>query len=171
MIMLISIPMFLRLPLAITLFVLIVVVIWRGNNLLTRWNVAWKLLAEKFPVKEVHKLGVSYSRQDGYYNRRGSSESLNYMFRMEVAQEGLLVTAYFARHLPILIPWVDIQDIEEVDLTSKIRFTVNYEDERRMTFRLPKEALTVIQQNVPADRLHKTSFSQLLKSRLDHDAS
>ena len=141
--------MFLRLPLAVILFVLIVVVLWRGNSLLTKWNVAWTLLTKKFPFREVHKLGMKYSRQDGYYNRRGSSESLNYMFCMEVAQEGLLVTAYFARRLPILIPWADVQSIEEVDLTSQIRFTVNYEGDRRMTFRLPKEALTVIQQNLP----------------------
>jgi hypothetical protein len=86
------------------------------------------------------------------------------MFRIEVAQEGLLITAYFARRLPILVPWADIRDVEDVDLSSQVRITVNYENERRMTFRLPKEALSVIQQNVPTERLHKTSFSQLIKT-------
>jgi hypothetical protein len=48
---------------------------------------------------------------------------------------------------------------------------VNYGKERRATFGLPQEALTAIQENVPAERLHKPeSLSQLIKDRINHDA-
>ena len=140
-----------------------------GGRAFTVWNVDWKALARKFPATDVHKLGESYSMQDGFYNCGGSSAALNYSFNIDIAKEGLLITGNFAKHLPILIPWADIRDVEYVDLSSQVRITVNYENERRMTFRLPKEALTVIQQNVPT-RLRKTSFSQLIKNRLDQDA-
>jgi hypothetical protein len=139
-----------------------------GGNALTMWNVAWKTLAKKFPATDVHKLGKKYSMQDGFYNCGGSRSALNYSFCIEIAQEGLLITGYFARRLPILIPWSEIQNVEDVDISSQVRITVNYENDRSMTFRLPKEALTVIQENVPAERLHKTSFSQLIKNRLNN---
>jgi hypothetical protein len=123
---------------------------------------------KKFPATDVHKLGKKYSMQDGFYNCGGSRAALNYSFCIEFAQEGLFITGYFAKHLPILIPWADIQDVEDVDVSSQVRITVNYDKERSMTFRLPKEALADIQQNVPAERLHKTSFSQLLQNRLNN---
>jgi hypothetical protein len=147
----------------------IVILLLFGWRALIMWNVAWKVLAKKFPATDVHKLGKRYLRQDGFYNCGGSRAALNYSFCIEVAQEGLFITGDFAKRLPILIPWADIQDVEDVDLSSKVRITVNYENDRSMTFRLPKEALTVIQQNVPGERLHKTSFSQLIKNRLNQD--
>jgi hypothetical protein len=83
----------------------------------------------------------------------------------------LLVTGYFARRLPILIPWSEIQSVENIDMAgcSTVLVTVHYEGERRMVFDVPKEVLTIIRDNVPAERLHKTdSLSQLLKNRLNN---
>jgi hypothetical protein len=169
-----TIPMFLRLPLAVLVLALVVITFVSAYFAIVRWFIAWNILARTFPVTpvtDVHKLGKQYSGQNGYYYRKGNRAYLNYLFRIEVAQEGLLVTGYFARRLPILIPWSDIQNVEDVDVlgVSKAMITVNYENERRIIFNVPKEALTVIQENVPRERLHKTdSLSQLIKNRLNN---
>ena len=141
-----------------------------GISAFIRWFIGWKLLVRKFPATDVHKSGTKYSTQNGFYYRGGSSMWLSYMFRVEVAQEGLLVTGYFARRLSILIPWSEIQNVEYVNMISAVRITLNYENERTLVFQVPKEALTVIRQNIPTEKIQKTdSLSQLIKKRLDHD--
>ena len=158
--------MFLRLPLAMFVFLLIVAALVGAYLALVRWFISWNLLARKFPVTDVHKLGRSYSGRNGYYWRKGNRAYLNYLFRIELAQEGFLVTPYFARRSPILISWADIQEVDNVDLPglSEVTITVNYENERHIDFSVPKEALAIIQEKVPAERWQKIdSLSQLIK--------
>ncbi len=165
-----TIPMFLRLPLALLAFLTIIALLAGIYLALIRWFIAWKLLVRKFPATDVHRAGRSYSGQNGYYWRRGSSANIKHLFRIDLAQEGLLVTGYFARRSPILIPWGDIQQVDDVDMLgiSEVSVTVNYEGERRIVLQVPKEALASIQGNVPAERLHRTeSLSQAIKDRLN----
>jgi len=61
------------------------------------------------------------------------------LFSVELAQEGLLVTACFARRSPILIPWSEIQNVEIKDVAVQI--TVYYEREESETakFTIPRK--------------------------------
>jgi hypothetical protein len=151
------------------------IAVWSGFCVFAKLGTGWKALTRRFPATDVHKLGKKYAGQDGYFKRKSwnSPFCLFRLFLVELAQEGLLVTAYFARRSPILIPWSDIQKVEDEDTgmfgSSTVEITVDYERERHMTFSIPREALTVIQENVPAERLHKAaSFSQLIKNRLNN---
>lgn len=130
-------------------------------RLITRW----KTLTRRFPATDVHTLGKKYSGQDGYFG--GVKGGLYGQFRIELAQEGLLVTLWFAKRSPILIPWSDIRDAAVGDALGNI-LTVNYEKE--LKFSIPNEALTAIHENIPAERWHKGtsfSFSELIKNRLN----
>jgi hypothetical protein len=149
-------------------------VAWCGFCLFANFFTGWKGLTRRFPVSDIHKSGRTYQGQTGYFNRDSWNRpfQLPCLFLIEVAQEGLLLTAYFARRSPILIPWADIQKVDDVDVLglSEVRIIVDYGSARRMTFHLPKEALTAIQESVPVERLHKTdSLSQLIRDRLNHD--
>lgn len=136
----------------------------RGLYVLLRFQTDWKTLAQKFPATDAHKFGGRYNRQSGCFYRTGNR--INGVFRIELAHEGLLITADFAGRSPILIPWPAIRDVTETNLgfLSKAMLSVDYEKELKFT--LPVKALKEIQQNVPTDRFHKTSFSELIKKRL-----
>ena len=88
-------------------------------------------------------------------------------FLIELAQEGFLVTVNFAR-TPILIPWSDIREVEQVDtgfLGPTVIASVDYD--KRVRFHLPKDALAGLQQNVPAERFREpTSLLNMIKNRL-----
>jgi hypothetical protein len=144
---------------------------WCGFSIFARLSTGWKTLAQRFPVIDVHKSGRKYSGRDGHFDAPSYNRPfhLDYFFTIEIAQEGLLITPYFFWCSPILVPWGDVQRVDDTDVLglSTTRISVNYGKERRATFGLPKEALTTIQASVPAERLHKTeSFSQLIKDRL-----
>ena len=142
----------------------------------------WKALTRRFPVTDIHRFGKKYTGQTGYFNRKSWNRPfcLSSLFSVELAQEGLLVTALFARNSPLLILWDDIRDVDDSDVFGwpTVLMTADYErgvvdHNREVIFSIPKDALTVIQANVPADRLHKTgSLSQLIKNRMNqgHDA-
>jgi len=139
-----------------------------GFCVFAKFFTGWTNLTRRFPVMDVHGLGKIYAWQNGYFTRKFMNRPLCLfgLFSVELAQEGLLVTAYFARCSLILIPWSEIQNVEIKDMT--IQITVHYERDESETakFTIPTEVLTVIQQNVPAERLHKaTSFSELINNR------
>lgn len=160
---------FLLAPQYIIIFVLMVagaiacvVAISRLLDVFARKATGWRALTQKFPASDVHKLGGSYKKQNG---RFGNNE-WNNSFLIELAHEGLFITADFDR-TPILIPWSAIKDVTELSIfgfVAGVNLTVNYES--RLNFDVPKDALKAIQENVLPERLHQTRFSDLLKSKL-----
>jgi hypothetical protein len=161
--------------LIVALFLIVFgVLVYCGFSIFARFFTSWKTLVQKFPVVDVHKSGRKYSGRDGHFDAPSQNRPfhLDYYFTIEIAQEGLLITPYFVWCSPILIPWGDVQRADDTDVLglSKVRISVDYGKERKATFGLPKEALTAIQESVPAERLHKTeSFSQLIKNRLNQN--
>lgn len=173
-----NIPMIFRLPLALVLMGLTgIALVWCICVVLKLFT-GWKALTRRFPITDVHKFGKKYTGQTGYFNRKSWNRPfcLSSLFSVELAQEGLLVTALFARNSPLLILWADVRDVNDSDVFGwpTVLVTADYErgvvdHDREVTFSLPKAALTVIQANVPADRLHKTdSFSELIKKRAEN---
>jgi hypothetical protein len=135
-----------------------------GINAFNRFCTGWKALTQRFPATDVHKFGGRYKRQTIFFG--SSSRAATRGFLIELAQEGFLITANFAR-TPILIPWSAISDVTELDifgLFSRVEVAVIYET--KLKFTVPKEALTAIQEGVPAERFHKAVFSELLKNTL-----
>jgi hypothetical protein len=158
-----------RLVATVTAVILIAIVlgmaITRGLYALLRRQTEWKRLAQKFPATDAHKFGGRYKRQAGFFGR---GNRINGMFTIELAHEGLLVTAGFAKNSPILIPWPAIRDVTVTSLMgflSMVLVTVDYE--KQLEFTVPAKALKELQQNVPAERFHQTSVSELIKSRLN----
>jgi len=150
------------------------VLVWCGFSVFAGFFTGWKTLARRFPATDVHKSGRKYSGRDGHFEAPSwnSPFHLNYFFTIEIAQEGLLITPYFFWCSPILVPWGDVQRVDDTNVlgSSYVRISMDYGKERRATFSLPKEALTAIQESVPIERLHKTeSFSQLIKNRMNQD--
>jgi len=151
--------------------------IWTGFCAIARWNSGWKTLAGRFPMKNVESLGQKYTGQTGYFNARGwrSSVYTKSMFSVELAREGAVITPYFARKLPLFIPWAEICAVEDATLfgTEIVQISAYYDktivDSRYiMRFTIPPEALALILEKVPAEILHKTSsFSELLKNRFN----
>jgi hypothetical protein len=133
-----------------------------GFNAFSRYSTGWKALTKRFPATDVHKFGGRYKRQRG---RFGSGlRATTGGFLIELAQEGFLVTANFARK-PILIPWSAIRDVTEMNmfgLTTRVEITVDYE--QILKFTIPKDALTSIQENIPATQFHQTNFLELIKN-------
>jgi hypothetical protein len=160
---------FLLAPQYIALFVLIVaaaiagaIALKRIFNALTRKATGWRALTQRFPAIDAHKFGGSYKKRNGIF---GNNEC-NGFFLIELAHEGLLITADFDR-TPILIPWSAISAIDESSIfgfITMVHLTVNYE--RKLIFDVPKDALKAIQENVPAERFHQTNFFELVKQNL-----
>jgi hypothetical protein len=143
------------------------IAILKGFNAWNRYCTGWKALTQKFPAADAHKFGGRYKRQIGRFG--SGTKRATGGFLIEMAQEGFLATADFAR-TPILIPWSAIRDITELDmfgLFSSVELVVDYEP--RVSFTVPKDALTVIQENVPAERLHKTVFWDAIRSRFQNE--
>jgi hypothetical protein len=146
--------------------VVLAIAFGRVVNAFNRYSTGWKALTQRFPATDFHKFGEKYKRQSGFFGSNSNNNCVYGMFLIELAQEGFLVTANFAS-TPILIPWSAITNILEVDMFgmgTHIEITVDYE--KKLSFTVPKDALTVIQENVPAERLHKAVFSELLKNSL-----
>jgi hypothetical protein len=148
---------------------------WAGICSISRWQTDWKVLCERFPVTEVQRLGKKYKRRSGSFHLKSGRRPFctNSAFSIELAQEGVLVTANFARRLPLLIPWSEICNVE--DLTAfghEIVFlSVHYEKDvvnqnKIARFSLPIDALGIVLGYVPAELLHKENISELLKDRL-----
>src|SRR5271154_5759514 len=84
-----------------------------GFNAWNRYCTGWKALTQRFPATDFHKFGGRYKRQRGRFG--GGLRQTTGGFLIELAQEGFLVTANFAR-TPILIPWSAIRDVTELDM-------------------------------------------------------
>lgn len=161
---------FLLAPQYIGVFVLMVVgiiacvvVIPRFMNFLTRKATGWRALTQRFPAGDVHKFGGSYKNRNGIF---GAGSMVHKEFLIELAHEGLFVTAGFDR-ASILIPWSEIRAIDEINVfgfTMMVNLTINYES--RLVFDIPKDALRVIQENVSAERFHETDFFRLVKKKV-----
>ena len=145
----------------------VIVWLWLFTRFIPRKMSGWDALAQRFAATDVHKFGGRYKGCTGTFGEcRGGS--INGAFRIEFAQEGLLVTASFAKRSPLLIPWSSIREVEVVELPfglTKVFVTVDYE--KRVRFHLPKDALAGLQQNVSADRFRApTSVMDMIKNRL-----
>ena len=130
-----------NLILVLSVFIAFGVVSVVGFSALTRRFIAWKLLVRKFPATDFHKSGMKYSLLFGFYyrfhNHKRDECSLNYMFSVEVAQEGLLITGYFAMRSPILVPWPDVQVLEGSGMLSRTRVRMLYDDDRQLDIYIP----------------------------------
>jgi hypothetical protein len=146
--------------------VVLAITLGRVGNALNRYSTGWKALTQRFPATDVHKIGGRYKSQRGFFGSKSNNNNARVMLLVELAQEGFLVTPHFDK-TSILIPWSAITNILEVDMFGMGTYTqivVDYE--KRVKFTVPKEALIAIQENVPAERLHKAAFSELLKNCL-----
>ena len=76
------------------------VFISRFMGVLTRKTTGWRALTQRFPASDVHKFGGSYKNRNGIF---GSGNEVNKAFLIELAHEGLFITAGFDR-APNLIP-------------------------------------------------------------------
>jgi hypothetical protein len=140
-----------------------IAILW-GFNAFNRYCTGWKALTQRFPSADAHRFGGRYKRQTLFFGSGTRTSSGGFL--IELSQEGFLITASFTR-TPILIPWSAISDVTEVDMFgffSRVEVTVIYESKLRFT--IPKQALTAIQESVPAERFHKAIFADLLKSTL-----
>jgi hypothetical protein len=135
----------------------------RGIRAWGRYCTGWNALTKRFPATGAHKFGGRYQRQTGFFGTsRNSSDGGG--FTLELAQEGLVVTADFDR-TPLLIPWPAIRDVEEASLFGWTRLLITVDYESRLRFTLPQEALREIQGNVPPERFHQSDFwKKLIKN-------
>jgi hypothetical protein len=144
----------------------IILFLWVFTRLIPRKMSGWDVLAQRFPSNDVHKFGGRFRGCNGFFGERRDN-NVNGAFLIECAQEGLAVTANFARQSPIPIPWSAIREVEQIDTGfagTKVIVNVNYE--KRMGFFLPKSALPELQQNVPADRFREpNSLFAMIKDR------
>lgn len=150
---------------------------WAGFNALARWQSGWTALTQRFPAREIHKLGEKYSGQWAHFYRRPRhSFKVNRGISLELAEEGVLVTASFARHAPILILWPDIFEVDQTNLFGSqntgilAHYDKNTTDRNNFVrFSLPPPALATVMKHVPAELLQKknlNSFSDLLSDRM-----
>lgn len=133
----------------------------------------WDALAQRFPPMKIRALGAEYRVKGSCGRLRSGRGSGGKFFQIAFAQEGLLVTASFASESPILIPWSSIRQVSGADFGSwggDVCVRVDYE--KTLLFHFPKDALAVLQQNVPAERIQKfaTSVGELLRNRM-HQSS
>ncbi|HTV49184.1 MAG TPA: hypothetical protein VMG59_12150 [Phycisphaerae bacterium] len=134
----------------------------RGSRLLFRKLSGWKALTQRFPVKIIHMSGEKYRAHGECVNFRFRHSGLYKPYLIELAQEGLLVTASFASGSPIFIPWSSVGGVSVIDLDhlgTAVGVTVDYE--KIMRFELPNAALTTIQKNILAERFQKVTSSPL----------
>jgi hypothetical protein len=145
----------------------VVVIFWRGVNALLKRQAGWADLAQYFPVTTpVHKLGGRYKRRTGYFGHERKLP-LKGMFLLEFAEEGVLVTASFARRAPLLIPWTAVRNLTETRLSGSyaaVVMSLNYRKE--VKFHLPDEAILALGKTVPPERLsHLAALPDLIKRR------
>jgi len=129
----------------------------------------WDALAQRFPPMNVHELGAQYRVKGMCGLLRSGRGGGGKFFRIAFAQEGLFVTASFASDSPILVPWSSIREVSGTDLGSwgsDVCVTVDHE--KTLLFHFPMDALAVLQQNAPAERVQKlaTSLGDLLRNRM-----
>ena len=144
----------------------ILLFLWLFTRLIPRKTSRWDVLVQKFPANDVHKFGGRFNRCTGFFGEaRGNN--VNGAFLIECAQEGLAVTANFARKSPILIPWSAIRNVEQIDTGfAGTQVIVNVEYERKTAFFVPKAALSELQQYIPAERFREpTSLFGMIKDR------
>lgn len=86
------------------------------------------------------------------------------MFCVEPADEGLLVTPFFARRSPILISWLDIENVETGD---SLTVNVDCGNGRRMALDIPADVLPLLREKLLAERFNKKpSLAELIGNRL-----
>ena len=143
------------------------ILLFKGFSPITRKVCGWDKLARKYPPPHIDKTGETF-RAGGFfgskiqYDARGRAQP----FTVEPAQQGLLITASFASDAPIFIPWTGIREASWVESRVGSVLTVTVKNERILQFYLPKDAVPIVQKNIPAERFHKQSFGDLLGSRL-----
>jgi hypothetical protein len=144
------------------------ILLFKGFSPITRKVCGWDGLARKYPPPHINKIGERF-QADGFlggrlqYVSRGRAQP----FTVEAAQQGLLITASFASDAPIFIPWTGIREASWVDeggMGSVL--TVTVENERALQFYLPRDAVQIVQENVPVERFHQQSLGDLLSNRL-----
>jgi hypothetical protein len=114
----------------------------------------WKQIAEHFPMRATHLMGVTYERQNGIVGNIGSGgfgSGGRGFFDIQIAQEGVGIRPRFARHNPCLIPWSAIRRVSVSDTSLSV--VVAYE--QTFEFFLPLEALPSFQAKLSSQLFHK----------------
>jgi len=139
------------LPPAQSLLVVLGFVAVIGLMYLAIWLVssgAWKGIAKRFPMRDVHFTGDSFKKQAGNVGSvRSSGRGL---FDIRLAAEGVCVYPFFARRNPCLVPWSAIRRVSVSD--SSLHIVVDYE--RSFEFFLPAEALSALQAKLTPQLFH-----------------
>jgi hypothetical protein len=76
---------------------------WLFTRFIPRKTSGWEALSQRFSGTDVYKFGGRYPGCTGSFGH-GRGSSIDGAFLIELAQEGLLVTANFAKQSPILVP-------------------------------------------------------------------
>jgi hypothetical protein len=143
------------------------ILLFKGFSPLTRRVCGWDGLAREYPPPQIDKTGGAF-RAGGFfggkiqYQARGSAKP----FTVEPAQQGLLITANFASNVPIFIPWTSVREASWVDGGLGSVLTLTIENQRSLQFYLPKDAVPIVQANIPPERFHKESLGDLLDDRV-----
>jgi hypothetical protein len=141
--------------------------VWRGMQAMSRMMSGWDALAQRFAPSSAHLAGGEFKAGGYLQGGRFVSFRGNSGFRIQIAREGLTVTASFAPDKPILIPWASIQKVDFVDmgvLASLVVLTVD--SERSVQFYLHKDAIAALQKHVPGEHVHRIgSILEVLAAR------
>jgi hypothetical protein len=144
--------------------------VWFATRFIPRRISRWDTLVLRFPANDVHKFGGRYGGCSGFFGNHRRNNDVSSAFLIEFAQEGLAITANFAKKSPILIPWSAIREVEQIDGGfAPGAVIVNVDYETRMGFFLPKPALEDLQKNLPGTRFSepKTLFG-FIKERFQN---
>jgi hypothetical protein len=139
---------------------------WLILRVIPRKVSGWDILARRFPAGVARPTGGRFAACVGFF--RGSrSGNIRGAFLVECAPEGLLITANFARQLPILIPWSAIREVQPVATGfGRTDILVSVDFEKRMGFFLPAAALPELRRQVPPERVTApTSLVEIITNR------
>jgi len=145
------------------------VFLWmRGMGALFAKMAGWKNLVRQFPAPENERPGEIFKNTTGWI---GSSE-FERCFTLQLLQEGLLVRPSFAKRSPILISWMNFNEVqvsEGLFLGHEQNLLLKVAGEKKVEFSLPPVVLPTIEKNIPADRFRKFktpgSIGEVLKER------
>ena len=137
------------------------VFVWiRFTHAMAAQMAGWNNLVDKFPATEIERPGDTFKKQSGWIG----SADFNRVFTVQLIQEGIRVSPYFARRSPILIPWskitgVAVSEARVFGRQQNILLTVEWE--KQLQFSLPPKVLPIVEASVSRDRFRKIEIAPL----------
>lgn len=124
------------------------IMMW-ASKVFARKMGGWKVVTERFPMRDINLTGDSYRKQSGVVGNIGSGG--RGFFDIRLAQEGVCIFPSFAHRNPCLIPWSAIRRVSVSD--TSLLVVVDYE--RTFEFFLPAESLPTFQAKLSSELFHK----------------